>query len=329
MNILFIGGTGNISTACVERALAQGHSVSIVTRGNRPVTAGCEAIIANRFDRAAFAKAVDGKDLDVVINFLGFDYPELKTDFSIFAGRIKQYLFISSATVYAKPHQFLPITEDHPLGNPFSEYAQKKQACEEWLLEKQGEDFPVTIVRPSHTWSEKWLPNVVKSAGYTLGARLRSGKPVFVPDDGSSLWTLTTSADFATGLIGLAGRPESLGETFHLTSDEALPWKTIYQTAAKALGVSNPDIVEIPVDFICDVHPPLVAGLKGDKRENTVFDNGKIKALVPNFTCPTSFETAIADAVAWFDADDSRKVVDPVNDAVFDAVIGAWRKRRH
>lgn len=324
MDVLFIGGTGNISAACAAQCVADGHRVGIVTRTGAGIPAGCQGLVADRQDETAMRRVLDQFSCDVVVNFLGFKIDDVALDWQILQNRVRQYIFISSATVYAKPHRFTPISEAHPLGNPHSEYARRKQACEAWLLEKwRIEGFPVTIVRPSHTYSCRWLPNVVRSAGYTFGARLRAGKPVFVPGDGTSLWTLTASADFAGGLAGLVGNPAAPGECCHITSDEALTWMAIYRTTARALGVENPKILTIPVEEICRIHPALTAGIKGDKAENGVFDNRRIKQLVPGFACQTTFAEGIAEAVAWFDADDHRKVIDPVADGIFDKIAAS------
>ena len=172
---------------------------------------------------------------EVVINFLGFDLPDVQTDYELFRGAIRQYIFISSATVYARPPARLPFTEDSPLGNTWWDYARKKLACEDWLRQRWAEDrFPATIVRPSHTYSKRWVPNPVSSASYTFVVRLQQGKPVFVPDDGETPWTLTAASDFAVGLAGLVDKPEALGEAFHITSDEVLTWNQIAAEIAAA-----------------------------------------------------------------------------------------------
>jgi nucleoside-diphosphate-sugar epimerase len=322
MTILFIGGTGNISTDCAALLHERGHDISVVTRGHAPVPAGYRAIIADRQD---LRPALAGQRFDVIINFLGFDVPEVAADAGLFAGNVGQYIFISSATVYAKPHRQVPITESAPVGNAFSAYAQKKLACEEWLRSQTR--LPFTIVRPSHTYSPRWLPNCVASAGWTFGARLLAGKPVFVPDDGTNPWTLTATSDFAVGLAGLAGNPRALGETFHITSDEALTWNQIYAETAAALGVRLPAVEQIPTDWVSERFPQLAAGLKGDKSNPGVFDNTKIKRLVPEFVCRKPFAAGVREAVAWFRAHPAEQTVNAKSDALFDEVIGAWRNR--
>ena len=179
-------------------------------------------------------RALAGVMFDVVLNFLGYNVPDLEVDYAVFAGKIRQYIFISSATVYAKPHRQLPLTEESPLGNPYSDYAQKKRRCEEWLRERAGK-FPVTIVRPSHTYSKKWIPNLVSSHGYSFAARLERGAPVYVLNDGENPWALTAAQDFAVGLAGLVGNELAGGECFHITTDEALTWNQIYAEIGEAL----------------------------------------------------------------------------------------------
>jgi len=242
---------------------------------------------------------------------------------------VRQYVFISSATVYAKPPGRLPITEEAPLGNAFWDYAQKKLACEQWLQERrQASGFPVTIVRPSHTYSERWVPNPVSSASYTFAARLEQDKPVFVPDEGENPWTLTAASDFAVGLAGLVGNEKAVGEAFHITSDEVSTWNQIYAEIAAALGVSSPNVVKIPTNFICQVAPQLTGNLKGDKSQPGVFDNSKIKRFVPGFECRKPFRKGVRESVAWLRAHPEQQNLKPEVDATFEQVIAAWNKQR-
>ncbi|MBT7069119.1 MAG: NAD-dependent epimerase/dehydratase family protein [Verrucomicrobia bacterium] len=324
MKILFIGGTGNISTDCAAVLAGQGHTVGVLSRGNHPLPAGYADLRGDRHNSVALASAAGGFKPDVVINFLGFVPDDVARDVEAFGSGISQYIFISSATVYAKPHTILPISEAAPVGNPFSAYAQNKQACEEWLMTCRAETgLPVTIVRPSHTYSPRWIPNPVSSAGFTFGARLRAGKPVFVHGDGESLWTLTATADFAVGLAGLVGADNAIGETYHITSDEALSWNRIYAETAAALGVDAPTIIKVPLDRIAAMDPDFAVQLKGDKAEPGVFDNTKIKQAVPGFECHTPFREGICEAVAWFDADPARQTISPGADACFDRLTQA------
>jgi nucleoside-diphosphate-sugar epimerase len=328
MRILFIGGTGNISTDCASLLHQRGHEISVVTRGNAPVPPAYRSVKADRKSRDTMRRALDGAPVDVVINFLGYDLPDIETDYELFAGKIRQYIFISTAMVYAKPHRQIPITENAPLGNLYSDYAKKKLQCEQWLLERRATNaFPVTIVRPSHTYSKRWIPNVVASAGYTFAARLERGQPVFVPNDGENPWTLTATTDFAVGLAGLVGNERAIGERFHITSDEALTWNQIYSEIALALGLKPPVIERIPVDFICERFPETTGPLKGDKAEPGVFDNSKIKRFVPDFICRKPFAVGIRESVAWLRAHPEDQNLNPKTDALIDQIIAAWRDK--
>jgi len=323
MHIVLIGGSGNLSTPCAQLLVAQGHRVSCVTRGSQPVPAGAKLLAADRHDPDSLGAALAGVEPDVVINFLGFTPAELELDYRLLAGRLRQYIFISSATVYAKPHQQLPINEQHPLGNAFSAYAQAKQQCEEWLRNHHDPDrFALTIVRPSHTFGPTWIPNLVQSTGYTFAHRLETGKPVFLCDDGQSRWTLTASADFARALAGLVGNAAASGETVHITSDQALSWQQIFAITAELLAVASPNIEYLPVETICQRAPEMVAKLKGDKAQDTVFDNSKIRQLVPGFRCAIGVVEAIAQSIAWFKADPAARCrVDARLDALYDRIV--------
>jgi nucleoside-diphosphate-sugar epimerase len=328
MKILLLGGTGNLSADCGAVLHTHGHEIHVVTRGLTEVPAGYHAHRADRRDAAGMRAALAGLAPDVVINFIGFDVPDVEVDHSLFKGNTGQYVFISSATVYAKPSARLPITEDAPLGNFLWDYARKKLACERWLLERRAEDgFPVTIVRPSHTYSRRWIPNVVSSGSYNFAARLEQGRPVFVPDDGENPWTLTAVSDFAAGLAGVVGNPRSIGEAFHVTSDEVLTWNQIFAEIADALDVRAPKIEKIPTDLICQAAPPLAGTLKGDKAHPGVFDNSKLKRFVPGFQCRKKFREGIRESVAWLRAHPEERRFDPAVEAQFEAVLAAWARR--
>ena len=327
MRILFIGGTGNISTECAELLRQRGHELLVLSRGRSAVPANYRAVQADRRDAAAMRTALAGQQVDVVLNFLGYEVADVQTDFELFRDRVQQYVFISSATVYVKPPAQLPITETCPLGNPFWDYAQKKVACEEWLDAQHRENgFPLTIVRPSHTYSKHWIPNPVSSAGYAFAARLEQGKPVIVPNDGENPWTLTAASDFAVGLAGLLGRSDAIGEAFHLTSDEVLTWNQITEEIARAVG-ATPQIVKVPADFICSVVPEMAGNLKGDKIHPGVFDNSKIKRFVPEFRCNKPFRQGLQESLAWL-RQHPTEAANPKVDQVCDAVLAAWTSRR-
>ena len=327
MNILFIGGTGNISSACTACLHEQGHRITVVTRGTKPVPASYTAVAADRHDETAMKTALTGMDIDVAIDFTGFVPEDVEQDYRLFNGRVRQFIFISSATVYSKPPKKLPITESMPVGNPFLRYAQNKEACESFLMRQYNDNgFPVTIVRPSHTYSPQWIPNQVSSGDYTLAARLEQNKPVFVVGDGQNLWTLTAASDFATGFAGLIGKDEAIGETFHITSDQALTWNQIYTEIAWACGVRKPNIVPVPMDFLEEHFPEFATKMKGDKAQHAVFDNAKIKRAVPEFECQKSTRQGLREAVNWYRTDPARKTVHPDTDKVFNDILAAFEK---
>jgi nucleoside-diphosphate-sugar epimerase len=328
MNILFIGGTGNISADCAALLHRRGHQISVLTRGRTPIPTGYRSIQADRKDAAAMRGALADFRPDVVLDFIGYDIPDVQADHDIFEGSIRQYIFISSTTVYLRPAQKLPFTEDAPQGNPWWDYAQKKIACEQWLQERLRHDgFPVTIVRPSHTYSHLWIPNPISSASYSFAARLENGKPVFVPDDGETRWTLTAASDFAVGLAGLVGNERAVGEAFHITSDEVLTWNQIYAEIAIALGVNDPQVVKVPTEFICQHVPQLIGNLKGDKSHPGVFDNSKIKRFVPEFNCLKPFRAGIRESVEWLRTHPDKRVFNPQVDTMIETVLQAWEKQ--
>jgi nucleoside-diphosphate-sugar epimerase len=328
MKILFLGGTGNISGDCAALLHERGHEILVLSRGRSAVPPGYRAIQTDRKDAAAMRLALKGLQPEIVLNFLGYDLSDVQVDYDLFNGVVRQYVFISSTVVYAKPPQRLPLTEDAPLGNPFWDYAEKKLACERWLQQRREESgFPVTVVRPSHTYSKRWIPNPVSSGSYTFAARMEQGQPVIVHDQGESPWTLTTSADFAVGLAGLLGKPEAIGETFHITSDEVLTWNQIYAEIAAALGVESPRIVKVPTDFICQVAPQLTGTLKGDKAHPGVFDNTKIKRFVPEFRGHTSSRVGVRESVRWLREHPDQQNLKPELDELIEKVVLAWQKR--
>jgi nucleoside-diphosphate-sugar epimerase len=327
MKILFIGGTGNISSDCAALLHHHGHEILVLSRGQTAVPPEYRALQADRKNPTAMREALRGVRPDVVIDFIAYDLPDVQMDCNLFQGATGQYVFISSTVVYAKPPRKLPLTEDAPLGNPYWDYAQKKLVCEQWLMQRHQEaGFPVTIVRPSHTYSKRWVPNAISSGSYTFAARLEQGKPVFVHDDGESPWTLTTSADFAVGLAGLLGKPEAIGEAFQITSDQVLTWNQIYAEIAAALGAKSPQVVKVPTDLICQVAPQMTGTLKGDKAHPGVFDCSKLKRLVPDFRCPTSFQDGVRDSVQWLRAHPDQQNLKPEVDALIEKVLSKVSK---
>jgi len=325
MRILFIGGTGNISTDCAALLREGGHDIAVLTRGHASIPSSYRAVRADRKDAAAMRTALEGLRPEVVINFLGYDLRDVQLDCELFRGAVRQYIFISTAMVYAKPHRQLPLTESAPLGNPFSEYAQKKLACEEWLRTQTA--LPATVVRPSHTYSSRWFPNCVSSAGWTFPARLLAGRAVFVPDEGTTPWTLTHTSDFAVGLAGLVGHAQAIGEAFHITSDEALTWPAVYAETAAALGAMAPVIEKIPTDWLCERFPQFTSSIRGDKANPAVFDNAKLRRFVPSFRCRKPFHTGIRESVAWYRAHPAAQVVDEKLDEMWDSAVQTSTRR--
>lgn len=326
MNILVFGGTGNISTDVAAALLNAGHVVTVVTSGNRPVPPQYQCLTADRHDRESLIHAIDGASFDVAIDFLCFNEADSETAYETLRGRVGQYILISSATVYRKPHTTLPLTEDMPRGNPFSEYARCKIACEDYFRARHGDDFPVTVVRPSHTFGKTWIPSPLNGSDWTVAARILAGKPIILHDQGQSLWALTAASDFAAALTALAGNPAAFGEAFHITTDQFLTWNGICFEVGLALG-RQAEIVHVPTDFLEACAPVAREKLRGDKMEHGVFDNSKIKGIAPEWECRKSFRAAIREAVAWYREDDSRQVVNQEQDLLIDEIIGKWRAR--
>jgi nucleoside-diphosphate-sugar epimerase len=318
MKALFIGGTGVISAACAQRAVALGFELEVLNRGqsrDRPLPGGVTVHRADVHDRAAVRDAVGGRDFDVVANFLAFTPEDVRADVDLLRDRAGQYVFISSASAYQTPPARLPVTESTPLRNPVWPYSQAKIACEELLTRAYREEaLPVTIVRPSHTYDRTSVPY---DSGWTMIDRMRRGRPVVVHGDGTSLWTLTHSTDFAKGFAGLLGHPAAIGDSFHITSDEALTWNQIVQALAAAAG-AEPEIVHVTSEAILAADERWGRSLLGDKAHSMVFDNAKLRAVVPDYMATIPFARGAREIVAWHDEDPARRRVDPETDALLD-----------
>jgi nucleoside-diphosphate-sugar epimerase len=326
MNILFIGGTGNISTACTELSLKSGYSLTLLNRSLRAVIPGVETLTVDITNIAAVTDKLKGRHFDVVVDFIAFNLNDIEARLELFRGKTDHYIFISTASAYQKPLQQYLITESTPLSNPFWEYSRCKIDCEVRLMEAyRNEVFPVTIVRPSLTYGDSSIPLAVNS-GYTSIDRMRSGKPLIIPGDGLSLWTITHNSDFAKGLVGLCGKKEAIGEAFHITSDEVLTWNQIYSYTAEAAGIEEPRFIHISSDLIAACIPAYAGSLLGDKSHSAVFDNSKIKRLVPEFKATTRFKEGIARSLAWFDAEPKRKNIDYKGSALSDKLIQAYER---
>jgi nucleoside-diphosphate-sugar epimerase len=320
MKVLFIGGTGIISSACSQLAVERGIDLFLLNRGrtSRPVPGAAHLLLGDIRDPFSAASALADHDFDAVVDWIAFTPDHVEADIEMFRGRTRQYIFISSASAYQTPPTMLPVTESTLLDNPYWDYSRAKIACEERLVQAyRQEKFPMTIVRPSHTYDPTLLPF---HGGYTMIERMRQGKKVIVHGDGSSLWTLTHHRDFAKGFVGLLGNSHAIGQLFHITSDEILTWNQIYATFAQALGVEA-RLVHIPSEFIARFDPDWGASLLGDKAHSMVFDNTKIKRTVPEFAATIPFSRGVEEILAWYDADPSRQKIDEGFDRLIDSII--------
>ncbi|CAN5409536.1 SDR family oxidoreductase [soil metagenome] len=323
MKVLFIGGTGVISSACSREAVERRIDLYLLNRGEsvRPVPDYVKVITADIRDKDATRQALGAMEFDAVVNWIGFVPEHIDADLELFRGRVGQYVYISSASVYETPPSSLPITENTPLSNPFWQYSRDKIACEERLMRAYDEEqFPVTIVRPSHTYDRSNFP---LKGRYTPIDRMRKGKKIIVHGDGTSLWVLTHNSDFARGFIPLLANKNAIGESFHITTDALLSWNQIYELAAKAAGTTA-KIVHIPSDVIAKYDFEWGCDLLGDKQHSMIFDNSKIKDFVPGFSADIPFSKGIEEIVAWHDADLARQVVDEPLDRLMDKIIADW-----
>ncbi len=332
---MFIGGTGNISGACSRLAIAQGIELYHLNRGNvkADVPSEIKNIVADIKNPDAVKKAISGMLFDVVVNFIAFIPEDVQQDIDLFLGKTKQYIFISSASIYQKVGGHPVITESTPLYNPYWEYSRNKIRCEELLnAEFRQSGFPITIVRPSLTY-DTVIPVAIGSwTDYTIIDRMKHGKEVIIHGDGTSLWTITHADDFAKAFVGLLGHQQAIGHAFHITSDELLNWNQIYEAVADAAGAEL-KAVHIASDFICDVAdsmgiPDMRGSLLGDKAVSTIFDNSKIKRFVPGFVATIPFKAGIKRTVKWFEADRSRMVINEANNDFIDKVLKAYRNIR-
>lgn len=332
MKLLFIGGTGIISSACSDLAVERGHELFLLNRSHSkkfPPPEHATVLQADvHADSAHLSTLLAGHRFDAVVDFIAFSPQDIERDLSLFRDKTDQFVFISSASAYQKPVKNYLITEETPLENPFWEYSRGKIACENLLMKEYRENgFPATIVRPSHTYGPSQIPFIYGSwqHPWTLIERMKQGGPVIVPGDGTSLWVLTWNADFAVGLLGLLGNKKAIGEAFHITSDEVLSWDQIYLEAYQALG-RDPNVIHIPSDFIARFDDHAVGSLIGDKSNSVVFDNGKIKRFVPEFDCKVKWSEGVRRALAWFEAHPEFQTVD--RDAVrrWETILNAYRK---
>ncbi len=327
--MLFVGGTGIISSACASRAIEVGIDLHVVNRGatrTRALPKEAHVLVADARDAGSMRRVLGELEFDAVVDFVAYTPDHVRADLELFRGRVGQYVFISSASAYQKPPGRLPVTESTPLRNPYWAYSRDKIACEDVLVAAYRENgFPATIVRPSHTYDRTSVPF---PGGWGVVERMRRGAPIVVHGDGTSLWTLTHHVDFARAFVALLGEPRAIGDSFHITSDEVLTWDQIARCFGDAAGVV-PTIVHVPSTVIAAVDPEWGAELLGDKADSMVFDNRKVKSLVPGWAATVPFAAGAREIVAWFDADPARRAVDPRFDATCDELVVAWGRPSH
>lgn len=325
LRVLFIGGSGIISSACSSLAVERGIELHVLNRGrsaDRPVPARANVLQGDVRDPESVGKALGGLEFDAVVDWVAFTPEHVRADIELFRGRTRQYVFISSASAYQTPPARVPVVESTPLANPFWQYSRDKIACEDLLLEAyRSGGFPMTIVRPSHTYDKTTVPF---DGGWTVLDRMRRGKEIVVHGDGTSLWTLTHHTDFARGFVPLLGHPRTIGDAFHITSDDVLTWNQIAGALADAAG-AEARIVHVPSDTIAAADPEWGAGLLGDKAHSMVFDNAKLRSVVPDYLATVPFEQGAREIVAWHDEDPSRQRVDPRFDTLMDRLVERYR----
>ncbi len=321
MKVLFIGGTGNISTATSKLAVEKGLDLYLLNRGTRPISIEGANIIIGDINRVDEIKELANHNWDVVVNWIAFTPDEIQRDIDLFRGSTRQYIFISSASAYQKPASNYIITESTPLANPYWQYSRDKIGCED-LLNKSYRDsgFPVTIVRPSHTYDTVIPVTIGGWTEYNVVNRIKKGKKIIIQGDGNSLWTMTHAEDFAKGFVGLLGHQQAIGHAFHITSDEVLSWNQIYEAVGLAVD-KELNVVHIPSDFICKIEPEMTGTLIGDKAVCAIFDNTKIKRFVPDYKATIPFKEGIKRTIEWMEADPSRMILNPETDEMIERVI--------
>jgi nucleoside-diphosphate-sugar epimerase len=330
MKVLFVGGTGIISTAVSCLAVQRGIDLTLLTRGQHKaeLPADVKLLRADINDHDAIKEALDGEMFDSIVDWIAFDPSDVERDIELFRGKARQYVFISSASAYQKPPSHYVITEATPLANPYWEYSRNKITCEQILMRAYKDDgFPATIIRPSLTFGDTQIPLAVNSwtKPYTVIDRMMKGKKVIVPGDGTSLWVITHNSDFAKGFVGLLGNEKAIGDVFQITSEEARPWDDYYKMTAEAFGVES-RIVHIPSDFIVACVPHMEGSLIGDKSVSCIFDNSKIRRFVPGYCATTCFAEGIRNTAAWFTADPARQIVDAEFNALCDKLIEVYER---
>jgi nucleoside-diphosphate-sugar epimerase len=325
VKVLFIGGTGNISTSVSRLCIEKGIDLYLLNRGKRKVSIdGAKVITGDIKNIDEVSKLLNGHEWDAVVNWIAFTGEDVERDFKLFEGKTKQYIFISSASAYQKPAAHPVITESTPLANPFWQYSRNKITCEEMLNNYyRSSGFPITIVRPSHTY-DTIIPVVIGGGSeYNIVERIKLGKKIIIHGDGTSLWTVTHAEDFAKGFVGLIGHQQAVGHAFHITSDEILTWNQIHEAIGEAVG-KEPNIVHISSDYLAQKDNELYGGLLGDKSYSVIFDNSKIKTFVPEFISTIPFKVGIKRTIDWFEADPSRMIINPKMETWLDTVISEY-----
>lgn len=325
MRALFIGGTGTISAAISKLAVQNGWELYLLNRGSRGerVPEGAKIITADINDEVSVMQLIKDMEFDVVADFIAFIPAHIERDIRLFSGKTKQFIFISSASAYQKPLSCYKITESTPLSNPYWQYSRNKIECEELLMKEYREkEFPITIVRPSHTYDERSIPLAVhgEKGSWQVIHRIINGKPVIIHGDGSSLWTLTHSSDLAKAFVGIMGNSAAIGEAVHITSDEAITWNKIYDCIGAALN-RQVKKVHVATDFLVACIPELKGGLTGDKSNSVVFDNSKIKRLVPNYVATTRFDEGIRLSIQYYLSHPELQILDEEFDKFCDKLI--------
>lgn len=330
MKVLFIGGTGVISSAVSELAVRRGIELYLLNRGthNDFVPEGAVLLKGDIRDTENIALILKDYEFDAVVDWIAYTPDHVENDYKLFNGKTGQYIFISSTSAYQKPVIRYFADESTPLHNPYWQYSRDKIACEEFLTQKYRDyGFPVTIVRPSYTYNKTTIPFLFNSRKYrwTVVNRMRKGMKIIVPGDGTSLFTITHNTDFAKGFVGLLGNIQSIGHAFHITSDEVMTWDQVAGAIGRAAGC-EPEIVHVSSDFICAISPEYTGGLHGDKSVSYVFNNSKIKRFVPEFTATVSFSEGIKQSIDWYESNPELCKVDDEFNSLTDRIINAYNK---
>ena len=325
MKVLYIGGTGNISRASSIKAINDGIDLYVLNRATNGVKLpGATSLIGDIYNKEHVKAILKDHTWDVVVNWIAFSIKDIHRDIELFSGNTKQYIFISTASAYQKPPLHPLITESTPLFNPFWKYSQDKINCEHALMNAYKlSDFPITIVRPSHTYDTVIPVAIGGWKEYTIIDRMKKGKKIIIHGDGTSLWTVTHSEDFAKGFNGLIGNSNAIGEAFHITNDEWLTWNQIYAHVADAAGIEL-QAVHVTTDFINNIIPGEKDGLWGDKSHCGLFDNSKIKRFVPDYTATIPFSEGIKKTLRWFEADPKRMIVKEETNVMMDKILKAY-----